>query len=182
MPRRDDDRDRNDLPITAHSLRMHAARRADTNHDSYRMIYSRVRRALGEHVRAHPKVYFLAWKVPTYLYGRPLYNHAHAVRYVSEKLMHGGFKVSLAPGSSDLLVIDWTPAPIPRVPASIRAEKLVRRREVELAREAKRRHASRRRAKKEERLGRVVQGTAHAREAAENLNAHLEGLLRSMEQ
>ena len=181
MPKRDGAAADGDcMPLTASSLRMEAARRADTNHNSYRVLYAQVHRALREHVRNHPKVHFLLWKVPPYVYGRPLYNHAHAIRYVSEKLMHGNFKVSLAQGTDDTLLIDWTPRPVPRLPAAVRADILHARREKELAKTARERHASSRRTKRETKLSEAASGSMAARQAAENLNSHLEKLLASL--
>ena len=169
-----------DKPVTAHALRQQATRRSNTNHETYRMLYGQVQTALQEHARNHPKVYFLAWKVPPYMYGRPLYRHAHAVRYIAEKLSHAGFKVSPAPGAADMLIVDWTPAPLPRVPLDVRAGRLHRRMERERERDARDSHYSRQKTKKTKRLNHMVQSSVVARETAESLNDHLEKLLASL--
>jgi hypothetical protein len=90
-----------------HALRL---KRATTNHETYKSIFEactkriRVRASLPN---APTAVFF---QVPAVVWGRPPYKHAHAVRYVRDKLAVNGFRVTECdqPG---MLVVQWDPRP-----------------------------------------------------------------------
>lgn len=46
------------------------------------------------------------WVVPPFYPGRPLYDVFHALRYIRDKLRHGGFHVKTDPANNELS-IDW---------------------------------------------------------------------------
>ena len=83
-------------------------RRARTNHETYKSLFeaccTRIRRRAL--LPQGPKA--LQYHVPAFVWGRPPFQHAHAVRYVSEKLRRNGFSVTeCAPGA---LLVQWTSA------------------------------------------------------------------------
>src|SRR5210317_1716370 len=65
--------------------------RAKRNHETYKMIYSKVSTLITtQHETGNSS---LVYDVPAFVLGRPMFNHGHAVRYVRDKLLKGGFKV-----------------------------------------------------------------------------------------
>lgn len=65
--------------------------RAKRNHETYKMIYSKVTTLITtQHETGNSS---LVYDVPAFVLGRPMFNHAHAVRYVRDKLLKGGFRV-----------------------------------------------------------------------------------------
>jgi hypothetical protein len=65
--------------------------RAKRNHDTYKMIYAKVSALITtQHDTGNSS---LLYDVPAFVLGRPMFNHTHAVRYVKEKLLKGGFRV-----------------------------------------------------------------------------------------
>lgn len=65
--------------------------RAKRNHETYKMIYSKVSTLITtQHETGNSS---LVYDVPAFVLGRPMFNHAHAVRYVRDKLLKGGFRV-----------------------------------------------------------------------------------------
>ena len=82
--------------------------RARVNHETYKQllgtVYDRIRR------RASVNATHLAYNVPVFVPGRPMYTLSHAVRYITDKLRRGGFGVQAGPDGQTLYV-DWTPRP-----------------------------------------------------------------------
>lgn len=65
--------------------------RAKRNHETYKMIYGKVSALITtQHDTGNSS---LLYDVPAFVLGRPMFNHAHAVRYVRDKLVKGGFDV-----------------------------------------------------------------------------------------
>ena len=80
--------------------------RARQNHQTYKELYEKC----AEHIRRRNEMGHTTtrYHVPGFVVGRPIFNHAHAVRYITEKLERGQFNVSLR-GTAEL-DIDWTRA------------------------------------------------------------------------
>ena len=78
--------------------------RARQNHETYKSLYAKC----AEHIKRRNEMGHTVtrYHVPGFVVGRPLFNHAHAVRYIREKLERGKFEV-VQHGSGEL-VIDWT--------------------------------------------------------------------------
>lgn len=148
-----------------------------TNHESYRMIYDRLSRGLRETVSANPAATSYVFQVPSFLFGRPLFSHDHAIRYVYEKAIRHGFRVSVHPGG--IVALDWTPAPVPKKPLEIRRLQAEERAAMDSRRDLAERK-ERAIERKPIKASSKVKEAADAREAAENLNAHLEGVLKSL--
>lgn len=161
---------------TASDMRESGRKRAMTNHESYRQIYSKLAKSLRDFARANPNATAFAFEVPPYVLGRPLYDRAHAVRYVFEKAIRHGYDVRQW-GDGATLVLDWTPLPIRKKPLDVRREQAAaatsRDRRIDL-RSRKERAEERRSAL--EPSGLVVEA-ADARDRAEGLNERLEKLL-----
>lgn len=159
---------------TASDLRDLRRRYSMTNHESYRLVYSRLSKQLRDFARSNPTLTSFAFEVPPFLLGRPLFDRAHAVRYVYEKAVRHGYTVRQT-GDGATLVLDWSPLPVPRKPLE------VRRRQAEASAERDRRLDLRtRKEKASTRNGAaatVVQDAVDARDAAEALNRHLDDLL-----
>lgn len=90
-----------------HALRLE---RAKVNHETYKDLFrlccERIRRRAGVRL-APPAMHF---QVPPFVWGRPPFQHSHAVRYVSEKLSRNGFRVT--PSSTpSLLLVEWGHTP-----------------------------------------------------------------------
>ena len=146
------------------------------NHESYRIIYSNLAKNLRGFARTNPNATAFMFEVAPFLIGRPLYDRAHAVRYVFEKAMRHGYSVSQT-GDGATLVLDWAPLPVHKKPLDVRraqaAEATSRDRRIDL-RSRKERAEARRAAL--EPAG-VVQDAVDARDAAESLNERLDALL-----
>lgn len=84
--------------------------RSQTNHETYKSIFEQCCQRIKRRVdlRLEPRI--MTFQVPPIVWGRPPYAHNHAVRYVSEKLLKKGFKVSPAhhPGQ---LYVEWSRPP-----------------------------------------------------------------------
>ena len=98
--------------------------RSRINHETYKSIFEqccqRIRRRVD--MRVEPRM--MAFHVPPIIWGRPPYTHAHAIRYVTEKLHKKGFKVT--PGQHyGTMVVEWSrpPSPKPSKPARRTATK-----------------------------------------------------------
>lgn len=76
--------------------------RSVLNHQTYKSIYE----ACVQHIkRKHATGCTITlFEVPAFVLGRPLYTHAHAIRYVAEKLRRGKFDVK---EDGAMLHIDW---------------------------------------------------------------------------
>lgn len=84
-------------------------KRARVNHETYKQLFQgccdRIRRRAT--IPGAPRC--MHYTVPPFVWGRPPYTHAHAERYVSEKLARNGFRVThAAPG---VLLVDWSLRP-----------------------------------------------------------------------
>lgn len=82
-------------------------KRAQTNHDTYKALYlaccNRIKHQAG--MANAPKA--MHYQVPPLVWGRPPFKHAHAIRYVTEKLQRSGFKVSALGPHDGLLYVEW---------------------------------------------------------------------------
>jgi len=78
--------------------------RARQNHQTYKDLYNQC----TEHIKRRNEMgqSMTRYHVPGFVVGRPLFNHQHAVRYITEKLERGKFHVEKR-GTAEL-VIDWT--------------------------------------------------------------------------
>jgi hypothetical protein len=87
-----------------HALRLE---RAKVNHQTYKDLFrlccERIRRRAG--VRNSPAA--MHYQVPPFVWGRPPFQHTHAVRYVSEKLSRNGFRVTPSPAQAGMLLVEW---------------------------------------------------------------------------
>lgn len=83
--------------------------RASVNHESYKIllhkVYDRIRH------RASLNMSDIAYTVPPIIPGRPIYDQAHAARYITEKLQRGGFSVTHSndQNNSIVLAVSWPP-------------------------------------------------------------------------
>ena len=97
-----------------HTLRLE---RAKVNHQTYKDLFrvccERIRRRAG--VRNSPAA--MHYQVPPFVWGRPPFQHTHAVRYVSEKLSRNGFRVTPSPAQHGMLLVEWGHVPASAAPA-----------------------------------------------------------------
>lgn len=90
--------------------------RASVNHESYKIllhkVYDRIRH------RASLNMSDIDYTVPPIVPGRPIYNQAHAARYITEKLERGGFSVTQRNDNNNsiVLAVSWPP-PTAKPPA-----------------------------------------------------------------
>jgi Family of unknown function (DUF5759) len=77
---------------------------ASENHETYKSLYNSCVAKIKQCHEA--KCTQTTYRVPEFVFGRPLFNHMHAINYVAEKLRRGRFDVSrdMHPG---VLLIDW---------------------------------------------------------------------------
>lgn len=96
--------------LTVDELRRQRLARARVNHETYKMLFGQASDRVR--ARANNKGTDLVWVVPPFVMGRPLYDPAHAARYVSDKLRSGGFRVSRARGQGvhacHVLYVTWS--------------------------------------------------------------------------
>ena len=89
--------------LTVGEVRAIRTQRAQVNHETYKTIlaraYERIKRRAGANFSC------LDFPVPPFVPGRPVFAHAHAVRYVTEKLRRGGFGVE--DRGDGTLHVDW---------------------------------------------------------------------------
>jgi hypothetical protein len=78
--------------------------RARTNHETYKLVLQRVYDRIRH--RSSLNATDLAYAIPPFVPGRPVYDQSHAARYVTEKLQRGGFRV--ATDDAGALVVDWS--------------------------------------------------------------------------
>lgn len=95
------------MRLTVDELQRQRAARARVNHETYKGLFNQVSDRVRS--RADNKGTSLAWVVPPFVMGRPLYNPSHAARYVAEKLRRGGFRVEETEGPT--LRISWSFTP-----------------------------------------------------------------------
>lgn len=89
--------------VTAESLQKYRETRRATNHETYKHIFQgacnklqRAAQAGAVRCRIH---------VPAFVFGRPMYDVSHAVKYVHRKLLKRGFGVE--PESPQILHVSW---------------------------------------------------------------------------
>lgn len=99
--------------LTVEDLQTQRQARATVNHETYKQLWKQVQGTIR--TRATNNFKDLMWQIPPLVPGRPVFNAAHAARYVSEKLRLGGFVVSVASPAPDvqMLYITWPPRPTP---------------------------------------------------------------------
>jgi hypothetical protein len=101
--------------LTVADLQRDREARARVNHETYKQLLRQVQDRIR--ARSQNKATAIAWQVPPFVPGRPVYTVSHASRYVSEKLRRGGFEVSVAAPQADvhMLFVSWSArAPSPR--------------------------------------------------------------------
>ena len=91
-----------------HAIRQ---RRADINHQTYKTIFENACERIRRRVAIPNAPKSMAFQVPPFVWGRPPYAHAHAVRYVCEKLRRNGFRVTEDAARPGLLHVDWAAPP-----------------------------------------------------------------------
>ena len=76
--------------------------RATMNHETYKMLYLQC----VDHIKRKHEAgcTITLYHIPEFVFGRPPYTHAHAIRYVAEKLRRGKFDVKV---DGPVLHIDW---------------------------------------------------------------------------
>ena len=76
--------------------------RAKTNHETYKLVYTQC----VDHIKRKHEAgcTITLYQVPDFVLGRPLFTHAHAIRYIAEKLRRGKFDVQV---DGPVLHIDW---------------------------------------------------------------------------
>lgn len=107
-----------------HDMRL---KRAEINHATYKQLFDSCCGSIKRRAGVKGGLTSVLYQVPPFVWGRPPYEHSHALRYVSEKLRRNGFQVTLAgeqaPGT---LRVEWTfpkRAPVPKKPAVVKAPK-----------------------------------------------------------
>jgi len=90
--------------LTVDQLRQKQLERANINHETYKRLYAMCTKRIQD-LAAH-NITSCVWVVPPFYPGRPLYTVTHAMRYVRDKLRHGGFSVTADP-LNNALNIDW---------------------------------------------------------------------------
>lgn len=90
--------------LTVRQLTTPRLERSRQNHETYKMIYE----TFAEQIRKRNEIGATAtrFQVPAIFPGRGIYDHAHAVRYVAEKLKRGGFEVAVL-NESGLVEAEW---------------------------------------------------------------------------
>lgn len=95
--------------LTVADLQRGREAKARVNHETYKQLLRQVEGHLRS--RAENRGSDLLWQVPPLVPGRPVYAVSHAARYITDKLRHGGFEVSVASPQPDVrvLYITWSP-------------------------------------------------------------------------
>lgn len=91
--------------LTVESLRQKRLERARINHETYKLLYGMCATKINDLNKLKPPVTSFIWNVPPIYPGRPLYDQQHALRYIRDKLLHGGFSITQRPPSQ--LDIRW---------------------------------------------------------------------------
>ena len=97
-------------PVTAESLRRHQEVKHRTNHYTYKMIFDTACSKLKRASLAGADDCRIT--IPTYLFGRPMFNINHASKYVRRKLQARGFDVQII--HATLLMVSWVKTSKPR--------------------------------------------------------------------
>lgn len=82
-------------------------KRAATNHETYKMLFANCCERIRVRASTPGGGRCVTFQVVPFVWGRPPFKHAHAVRYVTEKLRRNGFQVheTHPPG---MLSVSWT--------------------------------------------------------------------------
>jgi len=72
-----------------------------------RPVLSNLCSQIKTHSAMNPHAPYMAYEVPSFVFGYPLYNHREAVAYVKETLEEQGFKVWVAGAMATTLMISW---------------------------------------------------------------------------
>lgn len=95
--------------LTVNEIQGMVKEKAERNKETYKqllqMCYNKIKRAVDKDRRTKS----LTFVLPPFLLGQPLYNMAHAVRYIIEKLERGGFTAS--PVLQNGIFIEWGKKP-----------------------------------------------------------------------
>jgi hypothetical protein len=91
--------------LTADEVNGVRARRASVNHETYKVILQRVYDRIRHQAAMNRSD--LAYALPAIVPGRPVYDAAHAMRYVTDKLRLGGFEVAT---DGPMIYASWKPA------------------------------------------------------------------------
>jgi uncharacterized protein YcgL (UPF0745 family) len=75
------------------------------NMQAMRPVLSNLCSQIKAHAATNPDAPYMAYDVPTFVFGYPLYKHQEAVQYVKETLEEQGFKVWIAYNGT--LLISW---------------------------------------------------------------------------
>lgn len=109
-----------------HIDEVHAIRqkRAATNHQTYKTIFQNACERIRRRVAIPNAPKSMEFQVPPFMWGRPPYEHSHAVRYVAEKLQRNGFRVTRDSHRPGVLHIDWaTSKATSKAPKTLKAPK-----------------------------------------------------------
>jgi hypothetical protein len=132
--------------LTAKDLAKPVFERRNANRETYREIYRTISDRIG---RTHRNgCTETVAEVPEFVLGRPVFNHAHAIRYVVEKFQRGGLKVVARGG---VLHIEWGSA----IQKLLKRQRRLDRDKRRKIREAKRDRARRKNETLSDRLRRI---------------------------
>lgn len=89
--------------FSVHELAQDKVEKANHNHETYKMLYEQcIKRIRHAHRNDCTET---TWQVPAMVFGRGLFEHSHAIRYVKEKLSRGKFEAEDI--GNGLLHITW---------------------------------------------------------------------------
>lgn len=152
--------------LTVGELKKSHDKRASTNHETYKFLYNQV----AEHIKKRDAAGFVDahYTVPAFVIGRPPYTHSHALRYVTDKLSLGNFRVTR---HDSMLHVEWG--------SVIRQQQRQARRQHLMAQQRKRRLVARQHSNQRAAPKQLQQ--QQRRGAAEPLSKKLERLRMSMQ-
>lgn len=101
------------MGLTVRDVTSIRQRRASTNHETYKMLYHVACRrieACAKADRDNSCSFECEYIVPSFVFGRPCFDNQRAARYIKDKLVNGGFGVTIdgAASRGPTLLISWS--------------------------------------------------------------------------
>jgi len=91
--------------LTVHDVRHLAEDKSKVNRDIYKELLRMCYRKIRTKIQLDKKTKSVEFVLPPFIIGKPVYNTAHAVRYITDALRKGGFRTEVLEEGRVVLVM-----------------------------------------------------------------------------
>jgi len=94
------------MTFTVDDVKKIVTEKSQTNRETYRELLGLCERKIRHTISFDKRAKGVTFVLPPFIIGKPVYNKDHAVRYIVEKLIRGGFQAT-ARNENHSILIEW---------------------------------------------------------------------------